>query len=61
MVCTPLPASSALPFGPLAGGWLYDNLGRASPFYANSMMLLAAAVLVMALLREPVRRGLARA
>jgi MFS family permease len=40
--------------GPLAGGWLYDNLGRASPFYANSVMLLVAAVLVMALLREPV-------
>ena len=39
--------------GPLAGGWLYDTLGRASPFYANSVMLLAAAVLVMTLLREP--------
>ena len=40
--------------GPLAGGWLYDNFGRASPFYANSVMLVVAAILVMALLREPV-------
>ncbi len=40
--------------GPLAGGWLYDTVGRASPFYANSAMLLLAAVLVMTLLREPV-------
>jgi MFS family permease len=39
--------------GPLAGGWLYDNLGRAFPFYANSAMLMLAAVLVMTLLREP--------
>jgi MFS family permease len=39
--------------GPLAGGWLYDNFGKASPFYANSVMLLVAAVLVMTLLREP--------
>ncbi len=39
--------------GPLAGGWLYDNLGRAYPFYANSAMLTVAAILVMTLLREP--------
>jgi MFS family permease len=39
--------------GPLAGGWLYDRFGRAFPFYANSFMLLVAAVLVMSLLREP--------
>lgn len=45
--------------GPLAGGWLYDNFGKASPFYANSAMLVVAAVLVMTLLREPalVRRS----
>ncbi len=39
--------------GPLAGGWLYDNVGKASPFYLNSVMLLVAAVLIMTLLREP--------
>jgi len=43
--------------GPLAGGWLYDNLGRSFPFYANSVMLLLAAALVMTLLREPVVLG----
>jgi MFS family permease len=41
--------------GPLAGGWLYDNVGQAAPFYANSVMLAVAAVLVLALLREPRR------
>jgi DHA1 family multidrug resistance protein-like MFS transporter len=40
-------------FGPLAGGWLYDNMGHAAPFYANAIMLMIAAVLVFALLREP--------
>jgi MFS family permease len=39
--------------GPLAGGWLYDRAGHAAPFYANSIMLLAGSVLVLALLREP--------
>jgi MFS transporter, DHA1 family, multidrug resistance protein len=44
--------------GPLAGGFLYDQSGRATPFYANSVMLLLGAVLVMTLLREP-RKGVA--
>jgi len=42
--------------GPLAGGWLYDNLGHATPFYLNAAVLLAGALLVGAILREP-RRG----
>jgi len=38
--------------GPLAGGWLYDNLGHAMPFYLNTAVLLAGALLVAAVLRE---------
>jgi MFS family permease len=38
--------------GPLFGGWLYDNLGHASPFYLNSVVLLVAALLVSLLLKE---------
>jgi len=38
--------------GPLVGGWLYDNLGRATPFYLNTAVLLASALLVAAVLRE---------
>ena len=39
--------------GPLAGGWLYDNLGHAMPFYLNTAVLLVGALLVAAALREP--------
>ena len=38
--------------GPLAGGWLYDNLGHATPFYLNTAVLFAGALLVAAVLRE---------
>jgi len=38
--------------GPLAGGWLYDNLGYATPFYLNTAVLLVGALLVTATLRE---------
>jgi DHA1 family multidrug resistance protein-like MFS transporter len=41
--------------GPLAGGWLYDNLGHATPFYLNAAALLMGALLVGAVLREPRR------
>ena len=44
--------------GPLAGGWLYDNLGRAMPFYLNTAGLLVGALLVAAVLREPRRQPL---
>jgi MFS family permease len=43
--------------GPLAGGWLYDNFGRATPFYLNTAVLLVGALLVAAVLREPRREG----
>jgi MFS family permease len=39
--------------GPLAGGWLYDNVGHAAPFYLNTGVLVFGAVLVMLVLREP--------
>jgi len=41
--------------GPLAGGWLYDNLGHAMPFYLNAAVLLVGALLVATALREPRR------
>jgi MFS family permease len=40
-------------FGPLVGGWLYDHLGHATPFYLNASVLVFAGVLVMLALREP--------
>jgi DHA1 family multidrug resistance protein-like MFS transporter len=38
--------------GPLAGGWLYDNLGHATPFYLNTVVLFVGALLVATVLRE---------
>jgi len=38
--------------GPLAGGWLYDSVDHATPFYLNSAVLLFGAILVATLLRE---------
>ncbi len=38
--------------GPLAGGWLYDNVSPASPFYVNSAVLLIGAALVWTVLKE---------
>jgi DHA1 family multidrug resistance protein-like MFS transporter len=43
--------------GPLAGGWLYDNLGHATPFYLNAAVLVVGALLVAGVLREPHREG----
>ena len=40
--------------GPLAGGWLYDNLGHATPFYLNAAVLVVGALLVARVLREPI-------
>jgi MFS family permease len=36
--------------GPLLGGWLYDAVAHAAPFYLNGVMLLASAVWVLVLL-----------
>jgi MFS family permease len=38
--------------GPLAGGWLYDNVAHAMPFYLNTVALLVGAMLVAVALRE---------
>ncbi|MEW5719770.1 MAG: MFS transporter [Chloroflexota bacterium] len=38
--------------GPLAGGWLYDNISPATPFYLNTVVLFVGAVLVAVALRE---------
>ena len=42
--------------GPVAGGWLYENVGHAAPFTLNAAALMVGAFLVWAVLREP-RRG----
>jgi len=39
--------------GPLAGGWLYDRVSPATPFYLNTVALLFGALLVAVALREP--------
>jgi len=38
--------------GPLAGGWLYDNAGKAMPFYLNTIVLIVGAILVGLALKE---------
>ena len=43
--------------GPLAGGWLYDNVGAEMPFYLNSTVLLLGALLVWSVLREATPRA----
>jgi len=42
--------------GPLAGGWLYDRVSPATPFYLNTAVLLIGALLVAVALREPARK-----
>jgi DHA1 family multidrug resistance protein-like MFS transporter len=42
-------------FGPLVGGWLYDAVGHAVPFYLNGLVLLFGAIWVLALLSKPQR------
>jgi MFS family permease len=44
--------------GPLLGGWLYDVVGQAVPFYLNGVVLLASVFLVMVCFKEePSRTG----
>lgn len=38
--------------GPLAGGWLYDNISKAMPFYLNTIVLVIGAILVGLALKE---------
>jgi len=39
--------------GPVVGGWLYENVGHATPFYLNAAALVVGAFLVWVVLREP--------
>lgn len=39
-------------FGPIIGGWLYDNMNISIPFYINGIILMVNSVLVLFLLRE---------
>jgi MFS family permease len=41
--------------GPLAGGWMYDQVSPAMPFYLNTAVLAFGALLVAVALREPAR------
>jgi len=41
--------------GPLAGGWMYDQVSPAMPFYLNTAVLTFGALLVAVALREPAR------
>jgi len=41
--------------GPLVGGWLYDNLGHAAPFYATAAAVFLGAALILILVKEPPR------
>ncbi len=43
-------------FGPLLGGWLYDAVGQAAPFYANGLILAGCALVLALFLVEPPRR-----
>ena len=45
-----LVSSMGASVGPLAGGWLYDSVGRSVPFYLNGIVLLIGALLVLLLL-----------
>jgi DHA1 family multidrug resistance protein-like MFS transporter len=38
--------------GPLAGGWLYDSVGKSMPFYLNGIILLVAGGFVLLFMRE---------
>ncbi len=38
--------------GPLVGGWLYDRITPATPFYLNAVVLCIGALLVIVTLRE---------
>jgi MFS family permease len=45
-------------FGPLAGGWLYQSVSQAAPFYANGLVLAACTLTLLIFLQEPQRQGL---
>ena len=40
-------------FGPLVGGWLYQSVGQAAPFYANGLVLAGCTLALLLFLQEP--------
>jgi MFS family permease len=42
--------------GPLAGAWLYQAFGAATPFRANGVVLALCALVLWLFLEEPVRQ-----
>jgi DHA1 family multidrug resistance protein-like MFS transporter len=42
--------------GPLAGGWLYERVSPAAPFYANGIVVAASALVLWAWLQVPAVR-----
>ena len=50
-------ASVGTAIGPLLGGWLYDQVGRAMPFYVNAALLSISALWVLFILRSFHRSG----
>ena len=47
-------------FGPLIGGWLYDHLGYQMPFYANGVLLILSALVLIVLLKSPPQTAIAQ-
>jgi DHA1 family multidrug resistance protein-like MFS transporter len=43
-------------FGPLVGGWLYQSVSQAAPFYANGLVLAACTLALFVFLQEPKER-----
>jgi MFS family permease len=39
--------------GPLSGGWLYQSMSAASPFYANGVILFLCSLILLIFLRVP--------
>jgi len=46
-------ASLGIAVGPLLGGWLYDQVGQAMPFYANAVLLVVSALWAAFVIRSP--------
>lgn len=44
-------------FGPLAGGWLYQNVSPVAPFFANGLLLAVCTAVLLLFLQEPARRS----
>ncbi len=51
-----MAASLGAMVGPLVGGWLYDAVGQAAPFYANGIVLAVCTLVLAVFLQEPPRR-----